>query len=327
MAFISSKQSLGNLINLTHSAGLGNVNSGAESEFQIPRTFCSLKNWHLHSNVSWFSKKQARTDDWEEVPSAPPCPAPFCPAPFLFRPAPWLRTRLRERQRNHISQSAPPPQRPYGRPRAPEPSGEAARPGTMAPSWPLRVSPRLRTAEERRVLRDEEGARRAGGVPGLALGACLGFVYPLCIPEPPRGAAGLSGRPALGGPLGRCGVRRRERRRRRGPGPPYSPSRARWCSLRGTPDASAGCPSLQLAFSPVLLISESLTGCLSFVRTRAREPVQPNQRSGHSCWNSTGIIHLKADCRSGNGGGHAIQALNIPSRSSALLKILWHTVE
>ena len=75
------KKSLGNLINLTHSVSQG-VNSGAESEFQIPRTFCSEE---LAPPLSEFPgsqrSKQVLMTGRRSLPP-PPRPAP----PFSFRP-------------------------------------------------------------------------------------------------------------------------------------------------------------------------------------------------------------------------------------------------
>lgn len=107
---------------------------------------------------------------------------------------------------------------------------------------------------------------------GLALGACLGFVYPLVSQSSPRRCrafweAGLSAG-LWAGVVASGGGERREATRAGASVQPFP--RHGGVFTGGTPDASAGCPSLQLAFSPVLLISESLTGCLSFVRTRAR---------------------------------------------------------
>ena len=152
----------------------------------------------------------------------------------------------------------------------PEPSlwgEEAARPGTMA------LFPAFAGVAEApdggRKGEPPGGMKKAlGGLGGeslgLALGACQGLFIRL-YPRVLRGAAGPSGRPAsrrASGPelwspeAGRGG-------RGRGPGASVqSFPRHGGAFTGGTPDASAGCPSLQLAFFPVLLISESLTGCL-----------------------------------------------------------------
>lgn len=133
------------------------------------------------------------------------------------------------------------------------------------------------------------GIKKAlGGLGGeslwLALAACLGFVYPLVSQSSPRRCrafweAGLS----AGFWAGVLATRGERGGRGRGQGASVQPclnsrgtvtspmKRKRWCFHGETPDASAGCASSQLAFFPVLLISESLTGCLSFGRTRARK--------------------------------------------------------
>ena len=76
---------------------------------------------------------------------------------------------------------------------------------------------------------------------------------------------------------------------------------------------------------PGLLISESLTGCLSFGRTRARKLGSEAQSNvvGTAAGNKHCIYLLKADGRPGNGVIYFMQALII-TRSSALLKVVAH---